>query len=70
MLRLICCPRDDVAFEAAVRELYEKLVAGAGSHESLVTAIVTALRDDYPAVRIRSRDPYVYRDGHPASTWS
>jgi hypothetical protein len=75
-LRLICDPPDDAAFEAAVHELYAALAPDAESHESLATAIVTQLRDAYPSVRIRSRDPiaefsveqatwHVYRDGRP-----
>lgn len=78
-LRLVCYPRADVEFEAAVHALYEKLAVGAESHESLASAIVATLRDDYPMVGIRSRDPiaefsveeatwYVYRDGHSATT--
>lgn len=78
-LRIICYPREDVAFDSAVRSLYAKLAADAESHESLAAAIVKVLREDYPSVRIRSRDPiaefsveqvtwYVYRDGRPSRT--
>ncbi len=78
-LRIICYPRDDAVFEATVLQLYASLVAGSENHESLAAAVIAALRDSYPAVGIRSRDPiaefsveeatwYVYRDGHPSRT--
>ena len=75
-LRLVCYPRDDDAFEADVEAVVAALRSWAATENELVAAIGDALRERYPLVKIRSRDPIaqystepltwsVYRDGRP-----
>jgi hypothetical protein len=75
-LRLICYPRDDLAFQAEVRGLLDIYAPHAETEEALIAIVVEALRRRHPAVLIRSRDPIadyasgqvtwrVYRDGRP-----
>jgi hypothetical protein len=75
-LRLVCYPPDDAAFEADVRGALAELSPGVADESALIAATMEALRDRYPGLRIRSRDPiaafddtpptwHVYRDGGP-----
>ena len=76
-LQLICFPRDDAAFAADVQAVVDSVSAAEGLDESArLAAVVDVLRERYPAIRVRSRDPiasfeegppvwYVYRDGRP-----
>lgn len=76
-LRLICYPRDDAVFEADVRAALAQLDPSVSDEGERIAATIDALRDRYPALRIRSRDPiaafddaeptwHVYRDGGPS----
>jgi hypothetical protein len=78
-LRLICYPRDDVLFESDVRAALAQLDPAVSDEAERIAATIEALRDRYPALRIRSRDPiaafddaeptwHVYRDGGPSRT--
>jgi hypothetical protein len=77
-LRLVCHPRDDRVFEADVEAVAAALMPTSLGDNELAAAIGEALRDRYPNVRIRSRDPIadyaaepatwsVYRDGRPTT---
>lgn len=75
-LRLICYPRDDLAFLAEVRGLLDIHAPHAETEEALIPIVVEALRRRHPDVLIRSHDPiadyaseqvtwHVHRDGRP-----
>ena len=75
-LRLICHPRDDLAFQSEVRGLLDIHRPRADSEEELIPIVLEALRRRHSDVLIRSRDPiadyasgqitwHVYRDGRP-----
>jgi hypothetical protein len=68
-LRLVCHPRDDRAFEADVEAVAAALMPTDLGDNELAAAIGDALRDRYPLVRIRSRDPIADYSAEPA-TWS
>ena len=69
-LRLVCHPRDDRVFEADVEAVAAALMpTGLGDNE-LAAAIGDALRDRYPLVRIRSRDPIADYSSEEPPTWS
>ena len=71
---LVCEPPDDAAFETDVRATIARLSKRISDESALVAAVADALRERYPAISIRSRDPiaaysserstwHVYRDG-------
>jgi hypothetical protein len=75
-LRLICYPRDDLAFEAEVRGLLDIHGPRVETEEELIPIVVEALRRRHADVLIRSSDPiadyasgqvtwHVHRDGRP-----
>ena len=75
-IRLMSFPQDDALFAERVRALVGDLRSRTATEADLVAAVRDGLRNDYPKVSIRSRDPiaeywpeqatwYVYRDGHP-----
>jgi hypothetical protein len=75
-IRLMSFPQDDARFAERLRALVGDLRSRTATEADLVAAVRDGLRNDYPKVSIRSRDPiaeywpeqatwYVYRDGHP-----
>jgi hypothetical protein len=75
-LQLTCFPPEDTTFADRVQALVGGLRGSTSGEAELLAAVLDGLRRDYPAVRIRSRDPiadysreratwYVYRDGRP-----
>jgi hypothetical protein len=75
-IRLMSFPQEDALFAERLRVLVGELRSRTATEADLVAAVRDGLRNDYPKVSIRSRDPiaeywpeqatwYVYRDGHP-----
>jgi hypothetical protein len=75
-IRLMSFPQDDACFAERLRALVGELRSCTATEADLVAGVRDGLRNDYPKVSIRSRDPiaeywpeqatwYVYRDGHP-----